>query len=1103
MNFDFLKSQKGFEKLYTYCNEAEQFAVSYPASSARASRTAMEYIVKLIYQTKVDGDTDSKTVFEMLTDPFFEGFIGDETVMSTFHYIRKMGNAASHGEDITAEESMEILEQLHFLIGEAAILLGLAEDYPVFEKPGAFPSADDKKAVSVTEKKVEVEPELVARFADRMRNTRFNVKNKRDESENKKLFLKATLREAGWPIVNKPDQAMPCSAGTQMFICNGNKADYVLYGKDKKPLAVVVYCDNPIEGRKMGVEMADELEKNCQYKPIVYYFSGYHCFCIDQLGYPDRRVYQLHTLSELELFIQRAKERTDISAPKINNAITNRDYQKKAITAACKAFNSKRRSSLLVMATGTGKTRVAISIVDVLMKANWVKNVLFLADRTSLVRQANKNFNKLLPNVTTSVYSGGSLGRDANARIIFSTYQTMIKLIEDDTREFKTGRFDLIIIDEAHRSIFNKYAALFNYFDSLIIGLTATPRCEDNKSTYQMFKLPNGQPDFAYELEEAIKDHYLVGFTIEDKTTDLMRRGIKYDDLSDDDKAKLEDGFDYDEKVDYSGADIEKNSFNAKGVINLGTIDAMLNELMTNGIKINSGDKLGKTIIFSSCHEEAEQIVLEFNRLYPRLGSDFCKLIDSKVENNLNLIDSFSDRDSMPQIAVSVDMMDTGIDVPDVLNLVFFKGVRSKIKFLQMIGRGTRLCPDVFGPTIDKKGFLIFDYFDNFRYFSTGNTWSTSGGSANPRKSYTVTPQSQLINREKLSLLRILQDMNKRTAFEEKYYAELKEYFINELRSLCNDRINVTYNMAYVNKYRTAELWNSITDDVEAELINNVIPLMDSISEPAKVKTFDLLMLTIEHEYIARQKDGKDPKKIKHGFNSVANLLNEYMEELLKLKTIPEIVKKEKLIKDMRHGDYVFDNFSIELCENVRKELRGLVSYIKDDRKYYIINVHDMIIDDSKADTQDEPARRPYAEKANEYLNGNDPVLAKIRSLDELTDDEKKNLEAVFKTKLGTEAEYAAWSGNAPLAAFIRSKIGIDDNAIQTKFGSILNDKTLNEAQLDFLNQIISYAKENGDVTFIDLQKVSPFCDYDIMELFGEKKELIKQLVNGLHKPVM
>lgn len=1104
MNFSYLKSFPRFSKLYDYCVEAEEFAISKPSISAGSARKAMEYIVRFIYEAEIPYANMRLTVFEMIADPLFRDYIDNSTVMTTIHYIRKMGNVAVHDGNISADESQKVLKELHFLVGEFCILLGLVEKYPDFEKPEAkVHSAEEEKKASEKEK-VGPPPELIAQFAPRMRYTKFNTDFNRDESENKKLFLQASLREAGWPLVSRPNQAMPGSAGINMILDDGTQVDYVLYGKDNKPLALVEYettNNNLVEGRMQGIAKAAKIEQKIGYKPVVYYTNGYSIFVIDQLGYKPRRVFQFHSIEELELYKLRGSIRTDITNPVIDENITNRDYQKKAIRSTCAAFAAYRRHSLLVMATGTGKTRVSISLVDVLLKNNWVKNVLFLADRTSLVRQAHKNFNKLLPNVTTSVYSGESMNRDSNARIIFSTYQTMINLINDDTREFGIGRFDLIIIDEAHRSIFKKYKALFHYFDSLMIGLTATPRNEDNKNTYEMFELQNGHPDFAYELEQAIDEGFLVGFSVQDKTTDAMRRGIHYDDLSDEEKEKFEDTYASgdDAEVDFRGTVITTKMLKNKQVINLGTIDAMLNDLMKNGLKVNAGDKLGKTIIFAGSHFEAERIVERFNHLYEHLGLDFCKLIDSQVANNQSLIDTFGERDNMPQVVVSVDMMDTGIDVPDVLNLVFFKNVNSKIKFLQMIGRGTRLSPDVFGPGLDKKGFLIFDYYDNFNFFRTRNTWKTVNNSRGAY-SFTITPQSILINERKLGILRYLIESNKLSAFEVGYKKRLKDYFISRMRGLCNDDIEVQYNMAYVSKYRTAEEWDSFNDAKIMEIKKKILPLFPADADHPKVKTFDLMMYVIEEEVPKRIEAEKDIRKIRHGFGNVGKKIDAMLEELTHLKTIPAIIQKEKLIKMMRNADYVFDEFSLERCEDVRLQLRDLMQYIPDDTRYYVLDTKDFIIDGNAGEVIKE---KTYAEKAQEYIQKGSPALAKIRNLDELTDEEKNELESVFKEKIGTEAEYASWSGNKALLPFLRVQVGIAGEAVETKFGTFLNDQVLDEQQLTYMNQIISYAKENGDITFMDLQKVSPFCDVDIMSLFGEKISHIKTLVNGLHKPVM
>lgn len=365
MNFDFLKGNHDFKKLYEYCSEAEEFVYSKPNISATAARKAMEYLVKFIY-TSILGEAASNglTAFEMITDARFTDYINDPTVISSIHYIRKMGNVAVHDGTLTNDESMKVLEELQFLVGETAILLGLCDDYPQFSKNIAPTKPASRASVRQQETKKEkiiVEPELVAKYAPRMRATRFNTTYKRDEEENKKLFLHASLREAGWPIVNKPDQAMPSSVGIDMLLDDGGKVDYVLYGRDNRPLAVVEYStttQNLIAGRNKAIEQANKMSVKYGYKPIVYYTNGYHIYIIDQLGYKPRRVFQFHSIEELELLKLRVGIRQDISAPVIDDNITNRQYQKDAITATCNAFMQNRRHSLLVMATGTGKTRV-------------------------------------------------------------------------------------------------------------------------------------------------------------------------------------------------------------------------------------------------------------------------------------------------------------------------------------------------------------------------------------------------------------------------------------------------------------------------------------------------------------------------------------------------------------------------------------------------------------------------------------------------------------------------------------------------------------------------------------------------------------------------
>ena len=307
--------------------------------------------------------------------------------------------------------------------------------------------------------------------------------------------------------------------------------------------------------------------------------------------YPDRQVMAFHTIDELELMMQR-RNRNDITDKKVDPHIAGRPYQSMAITNLCEWLNEKHRRGLLVMATGTGKTRVSIALVDVLTRNSWVKNVLFLADRTSLVHQAKVNFNKLLPNMSICELSGTD-EKDYNARLMFCTYQTMINFIDAEDKRFTSGRFDLIIIDEAHRSIFNKYGSIFSYFDCLLVGLTATPKSEVDANTYRVFGCESGTPNFDYSLEEAVKDHYLVNYKSFNRTTQVLKRGIKYKDLSPEDQQKVDQYF-ADEAPTPDFTIPENKIF--KKIFNEDTCRKVLEEVMTNGIKTNGGEKLGKTI---------------------------------------------------------------------------------------------------------------------------------------------------------------------------------------------------------------------------------------------------------------------------------------------------------------------------------------------------------------------------------------------------------------------------------------------------------------------------------------------------------------------------
>ena len=525
-----------------------------------------------------------------------------------------------------------------------------------------------------------------------------------NEEQTRDIWIDNLLHEAGWPLDQPRDReykvtGMPNAKG-EGFV------DYVLWGDDGKPLALVeakrARKDARV-GQQQAKLYADCLEATHGARPVIFYSNGYEHWIWDDTNYPPRAIQGFLKKDELLLLHQRRATRRALAGVEIDRDIAGRFYQSRAIRRIDDAFEKHhQRKTLLVMATGSGKTRTVIALVDQLMRANWVKRALFLADRVALVNQAVRAFKMHMPhaapvNLVTDKLTDG--------RIYVSTYPTMMGLIDDvqnGLRRFGPGHFDLIVIDEAHRSVYRKYRAIFDYFDSLLVGLTATPRDEIDRDTYSLFELERGVPTDSFELNEAVDGGFLVPPRAVSVPLRFQREGIRYDDLSDEDKERW-DALEWSEDGEIPDG-VDAAAVN-KWLFNTDTVDKVLEHLMTHGQKVEEGDRLGKTIVFAKNSDHAEFIAERFDANYPHLKGHFARVIDYRTDYAQTLIDDFSIPAKAPHIAISVDMLDTGIDVPEVVNLVFFKIVRSKTKFWQMIGRGTRLAPDLFGPGRHKSIF--------------------------------------------------------------------------------------------------------------------------------------------------------------------------------------------------------------------------------------------------------------------------------------------------------------------------------------------------------------------------------------------------------------
>ena len=1072
-NFDVFNTDSQFAAFAPAAIAAERILHIDPSACILNCRRAMEFAVKWMYS--VDDSLvrpwQDKLV-SLMSNEDFRDIVGTD-IYRRMDYIRIMGNNAAHNnKKITEEQAVLCLENLFIFLDFIAYCYGKEYTERHFDKallqeqivkPGPVVHIPDVDALIAENKKLK--EELTAR---RLEQQQTYVPKPLDitEYQTRKLYIDAMLEDAGWTEgknwLNEVELAgMPNKS-------NVGFADYVLYGDDGKALAVIEAkrtCVDVAVGRQQAKLYADLLEKKYGRRPVIFLTNGFETRIQDN-QYPERKVAAIYSKRDLEKLFNLQTMRTSLKNIVVNKNIAGRYYQEAAVKAVCQSFDEKnRRKALLVMATGSGKTRTVMALCDVLLKHGWVKNILFLADRTSLVTQAKRSFTNLMPDLTLTNLCDGK--ENANARCVFSTYQTMMGCIDDikddEGKLFTCGHFDLLICDEAHRSIYNKYRDIFNYFDAPLVGLTATPKDDIDKNTYEVFELESGVPTYGYELAEAVKDGYLVDFLSVETELKFIEQGIAYDELSDEEKDEYEKTF-----ITETGEIPEKIAPSALNnwVFNEDTIRKVLNILMQDGLKIDYGENLGKTIIFAKNHDHAEKILEIFNKEYPHL-KDYAKVIDNKIKYAQSAIDEFSDPKKCPQIAISVDMLDTGIDIPEILNLVFFKKVMSKAKFWQMIGRGTRLSPGLLDGD-DKEKFYIFDFCGNFEFFRMNKGKATAN----------MLALQGAIFKLKAQIAFKLQDLAYQTKDLIAFRKTLVEDMVRKVRELNRDNFAVRQHLKYVEFYSNPDNYVSLTYENTLTMGEELAPLIIPDKDEPKAVRFDALMYGIELAYLAGKPYSKARSDLTKKINAVASVAN-----------IPEIMAQADFLNKLIHTDYIA-NAGINEFECIRKNLRDLIKYIPKGGPKYTTNFIDNIIgkEIKPAEIENDDLKN-YKMKAEYYVCQNQDQIAikKLRTNLPLTKADIASLEKVLWSELGTKADYEAEYGQKPLGEFVRELVGLDMNAAKEAFADYLNDVNLDSRQIYFVNQIVEYIVHNGMMKDFSVLQEAPFTDQgSIVDVFTD-----------------
>lgn len=1103
-NFAFLPSQ--FKNIREAAQHAETYIMSDPRAACFQSRFALETLLHWLY--RFDDTLNlpyDRGLGALLHEPSMQNLL-PQAVFNKARAIQKVGNQAVHNpRPVMQYDALQTVRELHHICyWLTRTYVGAVSEDATWQQdrlptPAPAEASKTRAELETLEKQLAQQQQEalaqqkerdaldaeVQRLREQLAQTREANQQQPDphdysEAETRQWLIDLELRRAGWaePEREVKVTGMPTPSGT-------GRVDYVLSGDDGLPLAVVEAkksASDATRGKQQAKLYADALEAQHGQRPVIFYSNGYDIYLWDDQHYPPRKVAGFYDKDALmRLLLRRPQLAAPLDVGEVNETIVDRYYQKRVIGSVFERFNQKRRKALLVMATGTGKTRTAIALVDALMRSGWAKRVLFLADRVSLVNQAVKAFKTHLPESSPVNLVSEKNGQ---GRVYASTYPTMMGMIdslEGDVPRFGVGHFDVVIIDEAHRSVYQKYGAIFRYFDALLVGLTATPSDHVDRNTYELFELEDGVPTDAYELETAVQDGFLVPPTKMPIDLRFPIEGIQYDQLSEEEQAQWE-SLDWGDDAAGVPEKVGAEAIN-RWLFNQDTVDKVLKVVLEQGHKVDGGDRLAKTIIFARNHEHAEFIEKRFDANFPEYAGRFASIIDNYAKYPQQLIEDFSSADKPPHIAISVDMLDTGIDVPDVANLVFFKPVYSKIKFWQMIGRGTRLRENLFAPSEDKQNFLVFDVCRNFDFFDEHPEGIVPTASV---------PLKARVFRARLELV-------------QQADGELKDALLDALHrdvaAMNVANVLVREHREVVERFQNRDAWQQLDEGAYRQLERHVAGLPNELpTEHIATRQFDLKVLRMQ--LALTQGDTQMLTRLRQQVMQIAGVLEGK-------SGIAEVKAQLAFLAELQQ-DAFWQDVTVALLEDMRLRLRDIVRHVdKANQNVVYTNFEDELLGVREQDALTIPTMTgvQYAKKVEAYLleHMRDPVIQRLRANAPLTESDLQQLETML-TDIGQEDGHRLLMGlleqrDAPsLVHFIRNLVGMDRQAAQAAFVDFLRDRSLTTKQMRFVELIVEQLTARGiiDASALYEQPFSSLHAQGPEALFAGKDDIIDSIFQAL-----
>ncbi|AXN05245.1 DUF4145 domain-containing protein [Vibrio anguillarum] len=1111
MNFEYLR--KDWPELAELGAFAEAYAVSDPQSALVKLRCYVEKIVGYLYYELRLPVAPNASMHDKLISGSFTSIV-DKSIADKFHAIRRGGNKAAHDGNVTQHDAIWLLKESYFIGCWLYIAYGEGkrEECPDFTTPEnvqgveeskgefkrknrqlqeklkqndevlkqAIKELEDVKQAQLAAQKeaASLKQQVNQAKANNLKQNTLSLKNSFDfnEAETRKRLIDAELRSQGWDVALDDESTEQVSKEYQVdgqpTPTGKGYCDYVLWDDNGKPLAVIEAKRTRTDakaGREQAKLYANALAKQTGQHPVIFYTNGYEIYIWDDAqGYAPRSIFGYYSKDSLQYLIQQRELKQDLNETPIDTKVAGRMYQMESITRICERFSDKHRKALVVQATGTGKTRVSIALAKRLLEAGWAKRILFLCDRKELRKQAGGAFNEYT-NEPLYIKGKSKKAAAAKARIVIATYPGMIQNFE----EYDVGHFDLIIADESHRSIYNKYGELFKYFDALQVGLTATPVEMISRSTSQLFGCDYKMPTANYPLEQAIEEKNLVPFKVVAHTTQFLRDGIKASELSDEQIAELEE-----QGIDPNTLDFDSELID-KAIFNKDTNRAIIRNLMEKGLKDADNQLPGKSIIFARSIAHADLLADLFHEMYPDLGGNFCRVIHSKYERAEDLIDNFKStegREDDITIAVSVDMLDTGIDVPECVNLVFAKPIKSKVKFWQMVGRGTRLCENLYGAGLDKKHFLIFDHWGNFEYFKM-----------NPEEDEGSQSKSLPQKVFEAKLILAVEALKKA---EMAIFADVVQQIKADIDALNDKTIAVREKWQLKAQLSEEKRLMQMAPDTKTRLFEEMAPLMQWKKTTGESEALRLDLQFLQLQLTKLQQPSKVEIEAQPILDKVTSLSMHLNEVRSKASTIKQIQQPSYL----SDADY----FVVESC---RQNLRSIIHLrdkgiapapmatpiidVREDRGLYQSQEIKTNIT-----TVDYEIYRQEVEKTLSPLFESNEVLQKIRSGQTVTEADLATLSALVHTQnpnvdLQTLKEFFPES-SAGLDQILRTIVGMDAQQIEKEFTTFVQQvhTHLNARQQRFIGMLKNHLCRYGSVDIEQLYD-APFNQIDDAGLDG------------------